>query len=205
MFVEKKKISGKEYFYLRISAREGDRVQTKTVAYLGKAPMTKKEIEKKISKISKSKIESVKKQLKEELLGIDVNAQFLTQDQFKKLSSIKKDFIKKLKVLDKKLIEDMFKDFKIYYIYNTTAIEGNTLTLADANLLLNENKSPEGKDLREVYDHLNQRDVFDELLEKKSDVNIDSIIEIHSKLLKNIDKRVGSLRKHNVRVFGADF
>jgi glycyl-tRNA synthetase len=36
MFIVKKKISGKEYYYLQKSVREGDRVISKSIAYLGK-------------------------------------------------------------------------------------------------------------------------------------------------------------------------
>ena len=42
MFIVKKKIKGKEYYYLRESRREKGKVKAKTVAYLGK---TKKEAE----------------------------------------------------------------------------------------------------------------------------------------------------------------
>ena len=36
MFIVKKTISGNDYYYLNKSVREGDRVISKTVAYLGK-------------------------------------------------------------------------------------------------------------------------------------------------------------------------
>lgn len=207
MHVEKKKIGKGIYSYLRISARAGDKIKTKTIAYLGKEPMAKKQIEEKIQAIPKSRIEAAKKALKEELEESfrDINTKFLAEKQLKKLKEIQRDFNKKLKIPNKKLLEDMFKDFKTNYIYNTNAIEGNTLTLEETNLLLNENKSPEGKDLREIYDHLNEKETFDYLLKERPKINTNLIIKIHTMLLRNIDKRVGSVRKHNVRVFGADF
>jgi Fic family protein len=207
MYVEKKKIGNKRYYYLKISARSGNKTKTKTIAYLGKEPMTKQQIKEKVQAVLKSKIEAAKTALKEELkesIG-DINTKFLSKKQLERLKEIKKDFIKKLKNSDKKLLEDMFKDFKTDYIYNTNAIEGNTLTLEETNLLLNENKSPEGKDLREIYDHINEKETFDYLLKEKPKINTDLIIKIHAALLKNIDKRIGSFRKHNVRVFGASF
>ncbi len=48
MYIVKKKIKGKEYFYLRKSIREGDKVKSKNVAYLGK---TREEAEKKMKEI----------------------------------------------------------------------------------------------------------------------------------------------------------
>jgi len=51
MYIVKKNIKGKEYFYLRKSVREGDKVRSKNIAYLGK---TREEAEKKKKKIEKS-------------------------------------------------------------------------------------------------------------------------------------------------------
>ena len=62
MYVEKKRISGKEYYYLKKSARRDNKVSTQTVAYLGKAPMSKKQIEKKIKDFdNKSRLKSINK------------------------------------------------------------------------------------------------------------------------------------------------
>lgn len=203
MYVEKKTIGKNQYNYLKVSVRVGNSVKTKTIAYLGKEPMSKGAIKAKIAKIPKSKIEEVKQEVKNEL--IDVNKEFLGESQLNELEKIKKDFNKKLKKLDKKLIEDMFKDFKTFYIYNTNAIEGNTITLQETNLLLNENKSPDGRDLREIYDHINEKETFDFILAGKPAINGELIIELHSMLLNKIDKRVGRFRLHKIRVFGSTF
>ena len=203
MYLEKKKIGKNLYNYLKISVRVGNNIKTKTVAYLGREPMTKNAIKAKIAKIPKSKIEEIKQELKNEF--VDINKEFVNENQLNELEKIKQDFNKKLKNLDKKLIEDMFKDFKTFYIYNTNAIEGNTITLQETNLLLNENKSPEGRDLREIYDHINEKETFDFILSNKPSINKGLIIKLHSMLLNKIDKRVGRFRTHKVRVFGSTF
>ena len=202
MYVEKKNIGKNVYNYLKASFRIRDKVITKTVAYLGKEPMSKGEIRRKIAQIPKSRIEELKQKLKKEL--IDINKEFFNKSQLEELEKLKKDFSKKLS-LNKKLIDDMFKDFKTFYIYNTNAIEGNTMTLQETNLLLNENKSPPGRELREIYDHINEKETFDFILQEKPVINKDLMINIHSMLLNKIDKRVGSFRAHDVRVFGAIF
>ena len=79
MYVEKKKIKGKDYYYLKISARKGDMVKTKTAGYLGKAPMSKKQIEKKVSEIPKKKIELAKKELEKSFDSLDLK--FLSEEQ----------------------------------------------------------------------------------------------------------------------------
>lgn len=195
MFVEKKKIKGKMYLYLRKSTRRGKKIKTKTVAYLGKASMKRAELQRKIKKF---------RVMEEGIPYPDLNLQFLTAEQQRKLREIKTKFTQKINQLDEKLKEDMFRDFKTHYIYNTNAIEGNTLTLEETNQLLNENKTPEGKDLREIYDHLNEKETFDYIFKAKPELSIKLIIDIHTRLLKNIDARAG-FRRHNVRVVGADF
>ena len=60
MYVEKKRIGKNEYNYLKMSVRVGSKVKIKTVAYLGKDPMSKDDIKKKIAKIPKSRIEEIK-------------------------------------------------------------------------------------------------------------------------------------------------
>ncbi|MBD3313632.1 hypothetical protein GF345_04275 [Candidatus Woesearchaeota archaeon] len=203
MHVEKKKIGNNAYNYLKVSVRANSRVISKTVAYLGKEPMSKAEIKARIAKIPESRIEKIKKEAKEK--AEDINKEFLSKKQIKQLEELKRDFSRKLRDLDKNLIEDMFRDFKTFYIYNTNSIEGNTLSLQETNLLLNENKTPPGKDLKDIYDHINERETFDFMLENKPEINRDLIIKTHSMLMKNIDKRTGSFRQHNVRVFGAEF
>ncbi len=69
MYIEKKKISGKVYKYLKISVRFKDKVTTKTVAYLGSGDMSREELSKAIAKIPKSKIEKIKREAIEKLKG----------------------------------------------------------------------------------------------------------------------------------------
>jgi len=62
MFIVKKKINNKEYYYLRESKRENKKVKAITVAYLGK---TKKEAEEKFNNMTREK-ESMNKEKKQE-------------------------------------------------------------------------------------------------------------------------------------------
>ena len=72
MFIVKKNISGKEYYYLNKSVREGDRVISKTIAYLGK---DKIEAEKKALDIEKQMKQDTEKkkieQIKDEIMMDD--------------------------------------------------------------------------------------------------------------------------------------
>ena len=206
MYLEKKKIGNEIYNYLKISVRYKNTVRTKTVAYLGKGDITKKELKKLISKY-KLKSKNIEIKALEELktdAGENINY-FLGKEQLAKLEQIKEDFIKKIKSLDDKTKQDMFNDFLTLYVYNTNAIEGNTLTLRETDLLLNKGITPQGKSLREINDHLNAKETLQFILNNNLVINHKNIIKIHSMLMKNIDNRVGDYRKHNVRVFGAKF
>src|SRR3989344_2379798 len=87
MYIIKKIISGKEYFYLRKSERKGKKVISKTIAYLGK---NRKEAEKKLEefknrKISKPVMEKkveIKENKEKKELTIDELAVFCKRKRF---------------------------------------------------------------------------------------------------------------------------
>lgn len=191
MYVERKKIHGKEYYYLKRSVREGSKVRSKTVAYLGKSPLSRKQLQHRMAMVRETVSE--------------YGLKLLSSEQQSHLEQLRQEFALKLRQLDTKTIQDMFRDFSTYYIYNTNAIEGNSLTLEETSLLLNESRTPAGKDLREIYDHLNEQETFSHLLQHKPDITIKTILDIQARLLRNIDERRGYFRRHNVRVVGADF
>ncbi|MBI4440298.1 Fic family protein [Candidatus Woesearchaeota archaeon] len=204
MYLEKKRIGNDIYNYLKLSVRYKDKVRTKTIAYLGKGILTKDRLKRDIAKFKSAGEGAKKKALAELKTELDKEI-FLTVNQLDKIKYAKEDFNKRLKGLDERTKQDMFNDFITLYAYNTNAIEGNTFSLRDTDLLLNKGITPQGKTLREVNDHLNAKEAFELILRKGQAINHNGIIHIHSVLMKNIDSRVGAYRVHNVRVFGARF
>ncbi|MCK5617649.1 Fic family protein [Candidatus Pacearchaeota archaeon] len=212
VYIYKKIISGKPYYYLRISKRKGERVITKDIAYLGGDPLSAKNA---VLKISKYKSE-IRKSYRR------INLFFETEHYFNKAKKLKlradefmsnriteveaikmhylDTFIKKTLINKKELI----KDFAINFAYNTTSIEGNTITLKEAQILLEEGRTPKDKTLREIYDIQNTEKVFIELLNKKQDISHELIESVHKKLMENVDKRIG-YRTRDVRVFRSHF
>ncbi|MDP1728994.1 MAG: Fic family protein, partial [archaeon] len=100
----------------------------------------------------------------------------------------------------------IFKNYVIEFAYNTASIEGNTISLEEARNLLNEGITPKDRTLREVYDLQNTEKVFFELLNLniKTELNHDLIVNIHDKLLANIDERKG-YRTTDIRVVHSNF
>jgi len=97
--------------------------------------------------------------------------------------------------------------FRIEYTHNSTAIEGNTLSLIETKLILEDKISPGGKDMRELHEVENHDKAFDYVQKcvtdnKSLDENI--VKDIHEILMENIFQG-GIYRNVSVRITGAGF
>ncbi len=211
-YIYKKVIGKKPYYYLRASVRKGKKVVVKDLAYLGSSL---ENVGKNLDKLTK-----YKKEIRKAYRTIN---NYLESNYY--LEKAKKVKGKKDEFLDEKLVEvesckehyvkrfgkeheltkkEVFKYFLIEFAYNTTSIEGNTITLKEARNLLEEGLTPKDRTLREIYDLQNTEKVFFKLLESKKEINKDFIIDVHKKLMENIDSRVG-FRTRNIRVTRSRF
>ena len=99
------------------------------------------------------------------------------------------------------------KDFELTFTHNSTAIEGNTLTLMETKVVLEDGVAIGGKELREIYEVINHKKAYGYvkkcIAEKKSlDENI--VKDLHAILTENII--VGGIyRNEEVRISGAGF
>lgn len=104
-----------------------------------------------------------------------------------------------------KLFDNFDKAFEVDYAHNSTAIEGNTLTLIETKVLLEDHISVGNKSLREIYEVVNHNKAFSYVKKcisynKPIDENI--VKDIHSILMENI--LVGGVyRNVEVRITGA--
>lgn len=104
-----------------------------------------------------------------------------------------------------KLFDNFDKAFEVDYAHNSTAIEGNTLTLIETKLLLEDEISVGNKSLREIYEVVNHNKAFAYVKKcisenKQLDENI--VKDIHFILMENI--LVGGVyRNVEVRIIGA--
>jgi fido (protein-threonine AMPylation protein) len=211
-YIHKKTIGAQNYYYLRISERKGDKVVTKDICYLGN-DISKINLEKleeqhhdairKSHRTLKSFLESNKfeqeaKELKPK------KEELLTQEELVTIEATKIHYRKKFLKLDEKTRIDIIENFLIRFAVNSTAIEGNTISLKDAARLLQENILPKNNTIREVYDLTNTKRVFYDLMREKPEISPDLIIDIHDKLLENIDNRKG-FRNHDIHILGQPF
>ncbi len=95
--------------------------------------------------------------------------------------------------------------FEIEYTHHSTAIEGNTLTLMETKLLLEDKISVGGKNLREIYEQVNHQKAFryvQECIAKRIPLQESVVKEIHALLMENI--MVGGIyRNVDVYISGA--
>ena len=118
----------------------------------------------------------------------------------------KKEQLKQLyEHIPQKALESFDKSFEIEYTHNSTAIEGNTLSLIQTKAVLEDGLSVGGKMLREIYEVVNHKKAFEYVKKcvsegKVLDENI--IKDIHALLMENI--LVGGIyRSVEVRITGA--
>ncbi|MDD6490476.1 MAG: Fic family protein [Clostridia bacterium] len=104
------------------------------------------------------------------------------------------------------LFDNFDKAFEVDYAHNSTAIEGNTLTLIETKVLLEDEISVGNKSLREIYEVVNHNKAFAYVKkcisdDKPLDENI--VKDIHSILMENI--LVGGVyRNVEVRITGSE-
>lgn len=211
VYIYKKIIGNRPYYYLRASERKGKKIIVKDIAYLGNSI---EEVRKSLNKAeNKEKVRKAYKTIhnflesnhwleKAEKLKLKKDA-FLDEKQTE-IEACKlhyNNIFQKKESITKK---EILKNFVIEFAFNTTSIEGNTITLQQAKNLLEEGKTPENKTLREIYDLQNTEKVFFEVLNLNEELNHELIVKIHSNLMENIDPRRG-YRKEDVHVFRAHF
>ncbi len=118
----------------------------------------------------------------------------------------KREMLQKMqKCNGENIFENFNKAFEIEYAHNSTAIEGNTLTLIETKVLLEDKISVGKKSLREIYEVVNHNKAFSYVKsciveDKPLDKNI--VKDIHSILMENI--LVGGIyRNVDVHITGA--
>lgn len=109
------------------------------------------------------------------------------------------------KQLPKEVLESFDKNFEVEYTHNSTAIEGNTLSLIQTKAVLEDGISIGGKTLREIYEVVNHQKAFSFIkrciVDGKS-LNEKIIKDIHALLMENI-LTGGTYRTVEVRISGA--
>lgn len=121
----------------------------------------------------------------------------------------KKKLLDSKRPLPKAVLERLREEFEIELTYNSNAIEGNTLTLTETRMVLEEGITIKGKPLKyhlEAKNHKEAIDVLERVINKNTKITESLINSIHAIILKDIEKEyAGKYRRGQVRILGADF
>ena len=109
--------------------------------------------------------------------------------------------------LEGKHIEKLDQYFDEVYTYDSTTIEGNTLTLQETALVINKGITIGGKSLNEHFEIINHKEAIDYIKDAvKNDVlyNRKLLLDIHQLILKNINPMdAGKYRNIDVLISGS--
>ena len=187
-YTEIKEKNEKKYYYRVRSIRKKDKVSKERI-YLG-VNLKKNELSEEETKADK------------ELLYLD---NLLSPHEINELSKIKENYKKQ----PKEGFENRYEVFTSDFTYNSTAIEGNTLTLQETAQLLFEGITPR-KSIREINEALNHKKAFDFILSYKEDITKEFICELHKivvkdTLKKELETQIGCLRNIQVYIRGTEW
>lgn len=111
--------------------------------------------------------------------------------------------------LDIGQIRKMEEYFRINYTYESNRIEGNTLTMQETHLVVNQGITIGGKSMREHLEAINHSEAIDyiyDLIGRRVDLNEKVLKELHYLVLKGIDREnAGKYRNVPVRIGGSEF
>lgn len=134
----------------------------------------------------------------------------------KKISSSLQKILTEIDALKAKL--DSFREFDSYritqaleleYTFESNRIEGNTLTLRETDLVINEGLTVSGKSMREHLEAINHQEAISyikHLMEKHSLLNEREVLSIHNLILRGIHPEdAGRYRKVQVMIKGSTY
>lgn len=184
-YTEIKNVNGKKYFYRVKSVRKGRKVGKKRV-YLG-------------VNLDKAKLSGAEREADKELMLL---SSLLSKAEINELSNIKKKYLSQPEEAN----ENRYESFVSLFTYDSTAIEGNTLTLQETSQLLFEGITPR-KSLREINEVINHKKAFDFILEIKEDISKEIILKLHELVVKDtlrpeLNSQIGKYRTLQVYIRG---
>ncbi|MEK6895367.1 MAG: Fic family protein [Nanoarchaeota archaeon] len=164
VYTEIKEKNGRKYYYRVKSIKKNKKVGKERI-YLG-------------VNLSEEELKKLEKEADEKL---NILSAILTKEEIKFLEKIKQDFSKE----PKENYENRYEAFCSLFTYDSTGIEGNTLTLSETSFLLFEGITPRDKSLREIHETLNHKKAFDYLVNYKGEITKEFILKIHELVVMN--------------------
>jgi Fic family protein len=180
--IKKREISGKTYYYLGHTYREGGKIKYREI-YLG--PDLPKNIEK----------------IKKEFMLEIYNDRWFVQ-----FEQIKKEYQRQLNKMPLEVRRKNLEAFVIRFTYDTNRIEGSKLSFKDTAALLEMGISPKNRPIRDVKEAEAHRLVFYEMLDDTKELSLGVILRWHKDMFSETKKGMaGKLRDYQVYISGSNF
>jgi len=170
VYITKIKVKGKEYFTLAHAVRYGSQVK-RISKYIGKALPPK------------AKLEKIKAKFESEIRALE-EPELLSDEQKAVLEKIRKNYLIHLKKLTPNDLEKLEEYILTNFTYNTNAIEGSKLTIADVMSVF-EGATPERKPLRDIYGAKNMRTAYNYIKTFRS-LSQKRLLELHKTVMQDI-------------------
>lgn len=107
------------------------------------------------------------------------------------------------------VVKNLHADMVVRYTYHSNAIEGNTLTISETKVVLEDGVTIGGKSMREHLEAINHKEAIDyvvELAGQPGALTEAEIKDLHQIVLKSVDSpHAGRYRQQNVLISGAGF
>ena len=178
--VKKRKVGKQVYYYVEHSFKAGKKVKVLS-RYIGK-------------KIPYN-IEEIKDDLGHESMRLII---------FNKLKSIKSNYQKEQGKLPNSEKKKIIEDFLVHFIYDSSKIEGSSLSLNDTKGLFLHNITPKNKPIKDVKEAEGYREAFYSMLGFKGQLSLKIVNKWHAMMFKNTAEYIaGRIRVHKIIVTGS--
>ena len=178
--IKKRKVGKQAYYYVEHSFKAGKKVRVLS-RYIGK-------------KIPYN-IDEIKDNLEYEAMKLTL---------LSKLKSIKAKYQKEQHKLPKAEKEKIIEDFLVHFIYDSSRIEGSSLSLNDTKGLFLHNITPKNKPIKDVKEAEGYRKAFYSMLNFKGQLSLEIIKRWHLIMFKDTMNYIaGKIRIHKIIVTGS--
>jgi Fic family protein len=145
-------------------------------------------------------------QTSDRMNNMQTDVDIINPDLLKSIEG-KKNELDKLRPFPPEIVRKLQEQFLVEWTYHSNAIEGNTLTLQETDLVINRGLTIGNKTLREHFEALNHKEGIEflyDFVKKKKELDENIVLQIHKIILKNIDDgEAGHYRRTNVMILGA--
>ncbi len=142
------------------------------------------------------------------MFATDIILSYELQDLLKKIDE-KKKRLDKYRPFPNAVVRNIQENLSLEWTYNSNSIEGNTLTLQETRMVLEDGLTVSGKSLREHFETVNHHDAIEYVEEiATTDYRLREIdiLKIHGLVMDRLDKEfAGRVRNAGVRITGANF